>query len=127
MVIFGFGGWKDALSGISGEFTFQVFNVKAKAVDSITLTDGLTVATIFDEEINNVSVSYYIQTCTNSHLQLLATCYKQGILQQPGNRQISRLIAFFPWLICFKSENVKVNIKHGLVLYTGFAGSYLLL
>jgi len=66
--MFVFGGWKDALSGISGEFTFQVFNVKAKAVDSIALTDGLTVATIFDEEIKNVSVSYYSQTCTNSHL-----------------------------------------------------------
>ena len=77
MVLFVFGGWQDALSGISGEFTFQVFNVKAKAVDSIALTDGLTVATIFDEEINNVLVSCYSQTCTKGHLQLRVTCCKR--------------------------------------------------
>ena len=41
---------------------------------------------------------------------------KQGIPQQPGTRQIGRLIAFPPSYFVFKNENVKVKVKYGFVL-----------
>jgi hypothetical protein len=50
----------------------------------------------------------------------------QGIPQEPGTRQIARLIAFFPSYFVFKNENVKMKIKEGFVLHTGFAGFPLL-
>ena len=51
----------------------------------------------------------------------------QGIPQQPGIGQIARLIAFFLGYFVFKNENVKMKVKYGFVLHTGFAGSPLLL
>jgi hypothetical protein len=45
----------------------------------------------------------------------------QGIPQEPGTRQIARLIAFFPSYFV-----VKMKIKEGFVLHTGFAGFPLL-
>ena len=55
--------------------------------------------------------------------------YKQGIPQQTGTRQIARLIAFFPGYFVLKDENVKVKVpvKYGFVLHTGFGGLPLLL
>jgi hypothetical protein len=50
-----------------------------------------------------------------------------GIPQQLGTRQIARLIAFSQGYFVFKNENVKVKVKYGFVLHTGFAGSTLLL
>jgi hypothetical protein len=51
----------------------------------------------------------------------------QGIPPQPGTGQIARLIAFSRGYFVFKNENVKVKVKYGFVLHTGFAGSLLLL
>ena len=51
----------------------------------------------------------------------------QGILQQPGTGEIACLIAFPPSYFVFKIENVKVKVKYGFVLHTGFVGSILLL
>jgi hypothetical protein len=42
-------------------------------------------------------------------------------------QQIARLIAFSQGYFVFKNENVKVKVKYGFVLHTGFAGSTLLL
>jgi len=41
--------------------------------------------------------------------------------------KLSRLIAFSPGYFVFKNENVKVKVKYGFVLHTGFAGFPLLL
>jgi hypothetical protein len=51
----------------------------------------------------------------------------QGIPEQPGTGQIVRLIAFSRGYFVFKNENVKVKVKYGFVLHTGFTGSLLLL
>ena len=55
--------------------------------------------------------------------------YRQSIPHQVGTRQIARLIAFFPGYFVFKNENVKVKVpvKYGFVLHTGFGGLSLLL
>jgi len=49
--------------------------------------------------------------------------FDQGISQQSGTRHIAHLIAIFPGYFVFKNENVKVKVKYGFVLHTGFAGS----
>ena len=50
----------------------------------------------------------------------------QGIPQQLANRQIACLILFSYGYFAFKKENVKVKVKYGFVLHTGFAGFPLL-
>jgi len=45
----------------------------------------------------------------------------QGIPQQPGTGQIACLITFFPRLLCFQNENVKVTVKYGFALHTGLS------
>ena len=36
-----------------------------------------------------------------------------------GHRANCCLLAFFPWLLCFKNENVKLKVRYGFVLHTG--------